>query len=94
MVEQNGAIMTLGTDVEISADAPVLLTVHGKGKVLNQTSEPLPVNGNTHYKYHDISIMRSRESLEGQLKILQVCAYHACISCIPNNVMMLSSWLG
>lgn len=76
MVEQNGAIMTLGTDVEISVGAPGLLTVHGMGNVLNQTSESLPVNGNAHYEHHDISITRSREALEGQLKVLQVCVYH------------------
>ena len=76
MVEQNGAIMTLGTDLEISVDAPGLLTVQGTGKVLNRTSEPLPVDGNAHYEHHDISITSSRESLEGQMKVLQVCVYH------------------
>ena len=76
MVEQNGAIMTLGTDLEISVGAPGLLTVQGTGNVLSRTSEPLPVDGNAHYEYHDISIMRSRESLECQMKVLKVCVYH------------------
>ena len=76
MVEQNGAIMTLGTDLEISVDVPGLLMVHGTGKVLNRMSESL--GGNAHYEHHDIScaLTRSRETLEGQLKVLQVCAYH------------------
>jgi hypothetical protein len=41
MVEQDGAAMTLGTDLEISASAHGLgLMVHGTGQILNRTSEP------------------------------------------------------
>ena len=93
---QTGVAVTLGT--EISADGLLLVQGTGQSLNQMSESDLKGINitlhntslitrpyldGKSRYEHCEISIVRSREVMESQLKMLQVCAYQ--LSCIPNT---------